>query len=986
MVKGEKESIYSLIDSAKVVSFDIFDTLLLRPFVKPTDLFLYMEDKYNAPGFAEKREIAERTARENLTGSEEISLLIIYNNIPEYAYCMELELDEERTLLLSNHEVKEWYDYALKNGKRIIITSDIYLPEDFIINVLKKNGYEGYEKLYLSSTYGKVKWKGSLYCKILQDLNIHPKEILHIGDNYSSDYEIPKSLGMAAIFYEKYIDRYLKLNPKAREYLKRYGSDYVVSTTVMQMAIRNSFGYANYWEKFGYEYAGFICFFFARWLDRQIDIEYPDTKDILFVARDGYLLKKTYDIISSHNIRTHYIYAPRKMGVLCLLNYDSPDPLIRFNAMKTIISYYGLYSEGNLTINTAEEIINNNFRKIKALADKELSDYKTYLTGLGLESSKTVMVDSITGAFTSQKLLSAAIGSDVPGLYWLVLPDVESIKGQFAFTSFAHGKNTGGFGTISWDIMEFILSAPEPPVEKFTHGRPEYKEQSKEEDFRIQTFLKFSPSVHEFTKDFLNNPILNFRSLNYSAVYGWIEIFMNNPDSKDKEEFKNIYHAYDQEHSKYRTLISAWYDTPELKDRHRGTLERIKYAKYLAIHDRAVLMVKLKNKLKQYIKINGRRKSMIQIKSILPVSSRSFHERLNYQDLMLRGLSKQLEETIRQSDNTRQQLSEIQQLLTLKEQQTSDMQKQLAGNRQQLLEIQRLLTLKEQQISDMQEQLAVSQQQLSETRQVSARIEENLSMISYGNIMRGIESQLAAVIINNYSFLPYKDKFCGRTVVLCGAGPTLSAYEPIQNAVHIALNRAFLFDKVDFDFVFASDFRGIEHVKDELKNYRVGKCEKFFAFMNDQELDIPESYAKECNAKRFMTKHYWRTMYGGDWRNTLYINQMPLEDYPTIALIAIQFILYTHPQKIYLVGCDFSAEGHFNERNQTKEKIDWGIREAKRLWSNDLMRQWWSNVKEFQHCYYPDTEIVSINPIGLKGIFKDEYTDSYLAKHHDIEK
>ncbi len=28
-----------------VISFDIFDTLLLRPFIKPTDLFLYIETK-----------------------------------------------------------------------------------------------------------------------------------------------------------------------------------------------------------------------------------------------------------------------------------------------------------------------------------------------------------------------------------------------------------------------------------------------------------------------------------------------------------------------------------------------------------------------------------------------------------------------------------------------------------------------------------------------------------------------------------------------------------------------------------------------------------------------------------------------------------------------------------------------------------------------------------------------------------------------------
>ena len=35
--------IKSKIDSYDIISFDIFDTLLLRPYVKPTDLFLHIE-------------------------------------------------------------------------------------------------------------------------------------------------------------------------------------------------------------------------------------------------------------------------------------------------------------------------------------------------------------------------------------------------------------------------------------------------------------------------------------------------------------------------------------------------------------------------------------------------------------------------------------------------------------------------------------------------------------------------------------------------------------------------------------------------------------------------------------------------------------------------------------------------------------------------------------------------------------------------------
>lgn len=36
-------------------------------------------------------------------------------------------------------------------------------------------------------------------------------------------------------------------------------------------------------------------------------------------------------------------------------------------------------------------------------------------------------------------------------------------------------------------------------------------------------------------------------------------------------------------------------------------------------------------------------------------------------------------------------------------------------------------------------------------------------------------------------------------------------------------------------------------------------------------------------------------------------------------------------------------------------------------------------LKMFASKYYPDIKIYSINPVGLKGLFKDIYTDEYKA-------
>lgn len=42
------------------------------------------------------------------------------------------------------------------------------------------------------------------------------------------------------------------------------------------------------------------------------------------------------------------------------------------------------------------------------------------------------------------------------------------------------------------------------------------------------------------------------------------------------------------------------------------------------------------------------------------------------------------------------------------------------------------------------------------------------------------------------------------------------------------------------------------------------------------------------------------------------------------------------------------------------------------------------SLKKFVTSTYPDIQIVSINPVGLKGMFRDVYTRSFLQKHPEI--
>lgn len=57
------ERVKAMCNSIDIISFDVFDTLLFRPYIKPTDLFFHLENIYKKPGFALARIRAEECAR-----------------------------------------------------------------------------------------------------------------------------------------------------------------------------------------------------------------------------------------------------------------------------------------------------------------------------------------------------------------------------------------------------------------------------------------------------------------------------------------------------------------------------------------------------------------------------------------------------------------------------------------------------------------------------------------------------------------------------------------------------------------------------------------------------------------------------------------------------------------------------------------------------------------------------------------------------------
>lgn len=237
---------------------------------------------------------------------------------------------------------------------------------------------------------------------------------------------------------------------------------------------------------------------------------------------------------------------------------------------------------------------------------------------------------------------------------------------------------------------------------------------------------------------------------------------------------------------------------------------------------------------------------------------------------------------------------------------------------------------------------------------------------------RWIQSaNIAASACNYETFSSLKNIYQGKEIAVCGAGPTLKQYQPIKGAAHIALNRALLYEKVKYDYFIADDWAGINFMQEQIIAY---DCQKYLGYHcgNLNFREIPESFRIKAGGKKFYTDSY---MFPSQENSMLVldIDRMPISNTYNMGLLVMQIAFFMNPSRIYLVGIDASANGHFTDQGLSVERISKINEDLKKYVDIENLKGKWLEVKKFRDIYYPETEIVSINPVGLKGLFIDIY-------------
>ncbi len=306
-----------------VISFDLFDTLLLRTMDKPEDAFDLVGTKLQVDAFRSLRKFAEDKTREH---QKFYHLRDVYRRLKRYIHVdpdlgVKTEYEMELSLCRVNPYLKAVMDLAVQEGKKVIVITDTYYNTDEIGGLIRECGYDSVSKVYSSFDCKKDKQTGELFDLVRMDFP--DMKILHIGDNLNSDVENAKKKGFDAWHYDS-------VHEEGRGYRPNTADTITTSVTnaLINNELHNGMTELSDLEQYGFTYGGALVSGFCDWLQR-IGREYR-FDSMIFLSRDARIFYDEYRKFYEEDgfSKAKYAYVSRTVA-LQLLIADYPELFIK---------------------------------------------------------------------------------------------------------------------------------------------------------------------------------------------------------------------------------------------------------------------------------------------------------------------------------------------------------------------------------------------------------------------------------------------------------------------------------------------------------------------------------------------------------------------------------------------------------------------------------------------------------------------------------
>ena len=491
-----------MIDRYQVISFNIFDTLVMYRVLEEADVYQLIANKlretsFNELDFVRWRKQVERELklinRYTLNKTYELLQRKLQLTDRDTDFLLETEKEVRRNILIPRQDMVDVLNYAKKNGKKVLLIENNFLPEEYIEDLLNLCGVEGYDKILISSSddYSKN------YERILSCLDDGIRS-LHIGQDDTSKVQVvlKGQVSTCRILSARdmlTISVYNDYFNEESSYYERLKWGYFISNlfnSPFALYHTEGRGKINKTYDISQLYIAPLVMDFMIWLIK--NIKQNGLEKILFASRDGFVVQKLYELMVQ-NLKLkgmpvgQYFLTSRLLSIIARINSveDLEDALkqVKTENAEDILLHWFMLKKVDIKkfdrnrYKDSEEYILDHAPAILEKA-KEISRlYKKYGDKFDIKDSNKIGIFDFVASGTCQLNINKIFEKNLEGYYFYRLYSKDSEKQKLNIKSFASENKVIEENSL---FMECIFTSPDATVLGFDKkGRPIYDVESR---------------------------------------------------------------------------------------------------------------------------------------------------------------------------------------------------------------------------------------------------------------------------------------------------------------------------------------------------------------------------------------------------------------------------------------------------------------------------------------------------------------------------
>ena len=515
------------IKEADVVSFDLFDTLVMRQTLLSDDVIKFVDCRLQNQGIYIQDFYKRRLASEKeLSRYTAPTLTEIYNHMFKRSeessskwkitaeQLADLEWNIDFDLIVARKEVCDILKETVADKKKVYIVSDTYYSKNQLKKILKQCGIVEYTDILASSDYRTGKTQNLF--KILKGRE-NEKKILHIGDDIVADiesahrfeietYRLFSGFGLLELVgnlgFADYMDSLSEHLKIGLFVAKIFNSPFQFETEDKRITISDAYD-------IGYLLCAPMISDFVLWFYNQIKEQ--KYENIWFSARDGYLIKKMYAYLMKQykqEDKSVYFLVSRTAAVRA--GMQNEDDIRYVDEMK----FSGTLEENlkrrfgmNVEDIDCETVSDNQIGLLKYKtaiienARKVFENYQKYITGLNVNKGDIAFFDFVAKG-TSQMYIQRLVENHLRGYYFLQL-EPEYMKDKKLDICSFYSEEVDCAIFENYYILETLLTAPHPSVQTVDEvGRPIYTVETRS-DKDICCFQRAQKGILDYFKIYI---------------------------------------------------------------------------------------------------------------------------------------------------------------------------------------------------------------------------------------------------------------------------------------------------------------------------------------------------------------------------------------------------------------------------------------------------------------------------------------------------